>query len=104
MSGLAGMGMGQHAQLCVRQCEHLEKTCKNVSNQTYLPVAQTQLHVSKPARLESPSDTSDRCTCMQRLVDELQRPTDTLGCIKIPQNSCRKSNLPGTTLCRTVCE
>ena len=55
--------------------------------------------VSKVDRLESPTDASDGCTPTQRVANEFQRPRDTLGCIRIPQNGCTKPNLPGMILC-----
>ena len=59
-----------------------------------LPARGAVLQGEGPNRLESPTDVSDACTRMQRVMDDSRRPTDDLERIRRSQNGCKKSNLP----------
>ena len=59
-----------------------------------LPTRCAELRVGEPKKLESPTDALDACTRTQSISDDSIRPTDNSKRIRIPQNICKKSNLP----------
>ena len=63
-----------------------------------LPANGAELCMGEPNRLESLTDVSDACTCMQRVVDDLRRPTDDLECVRKSQKGCKRLNLPAKSL------
>ena len=71
---------------------------ENTSVTQNLPANGTELCMGEPNRLEIPMDMLDTYTCMQRVVDNLRRPTDNSECIRKFQNGCKRSNLPAKSL------
>ena len=54
--------------------------------------------MGEPNRLKSPTDTSDVCTWMQRVADDLRRPIGNSERVRRSQNGCKRLNLPAKSL------
>ena len=53
--------------------------------------------MGKPKWPREQTDTLNACTDTQSVASDSQKPTDTSETVKLPQNGCKNTNLPGKT-------